>query len=135
MNSFLRSTKWSDQMDQNLAVSNHGGCSVVVAALVLSFACGQIVSQFTFDQVKKVTAILVENSRWWMYNISIFQYTVLWISYISLNLDRLLFSLQVVIVGNGAVGKSSMIQRYCKGIFTRNYKKTIGVDFLEKHIT
>ena len=70
-----------------------------------------------------------------MYNISIFQYTVLWISYISLNLDRLLFSLQVVIVGNGAVGKSSMIQRYCKGIFTRNYKKTIGVDFLEKHIT
>ena len=70
-----------------------------------------------------------------MYNISIFQYTVLWISYISLNLDHLLFSLQVVIVGNGAVGKSSMIQRYCKGIFTRNYKKTIGVDFLEKHIT
>ena len=128
-------------MDQNLAVSNHGGCSVVVVvALVLSFACGQIVSQFTFDQVKKVTSILVENSIYiylyiCMYNISIFQYTVLWISYISLNLDRLLFSLQVVIVGNGAVGKSSMIQRYCKGIFTRNYKKTIGVDFLEKHIT
>jgi Ras-related protein Rab-23 len=48
-------------------------------------------------------------------------------------LDFLL--LQVVIVGNGAVGKSSMIQRYCKGIFTRNYKKTIGVDFLEKHVT
>ena len=41
---------------------------------------------------------------------------------------------QVVIVGNGAVGKSSMIQRYCKGIFTRNYKKTIGVDFLEKQL-
>ena len=127
-------------MDQNLAVSNHWGCSVVVVALVLSFACGQIVSQFTFDQVKKVTSILVENSIYiylyiCMYNISIFQYTVLWISYISLNLDRLLFSLQVVIVGNGAVGKSSMIQRYCKGIFTRNYKKTIGVDFLEKHIT
>ena len=45
------------------------------------------------------------------------------------------FFLQVVIVGNGAVGKSSMIQRYCKGIFTKDYKKTIGVDFLEKHIT
>jgi len=44
-------------------------------------------------------------------------------------------AIKVVIVGNGAVGKSSMIQRYCKGIFTRNYKKTIGVDFLEKHIT
>jgi len=44
-------------------------------------------------------------------------------------------AIKVVIVGNGAVGKSSMIQRYCKGIFTKDYKKTIGVDFLEKHIT
>ncbi|KAF5280336.1 hypothetical protein FQR65_LT03145 [Abscondita terminalis] len=40
----------------------------------------------------------------------------------------------VVIVGNGGVGKSSMIQRYCKGIFTKDYKKTIGVDFLERQI-
>ena len=40
----------------------------------------------------------------------------------------------VVIVGNGAVGKSSMIQKYCKGVFTSEYKKTIGVDFLEKRI-
>lgn len=44
-------------------------------------------------------------------------------------------AIKVVIVGNGAVGKSSMIQKYCKGIFTRDYKKTIGVDFLEKHIS
>ena len=43
-------------------------------------------------------------------------------------------SIKVVVVGNGAVGKSSMIQRYCKGVFTREYKKTIGVDFLEKMI-
>ena len=43
-------------------------------------------------------------------------------------------AVKVVIVGNGAVGKSSMIQRYCKGIFTRDYKKTIGVDFLERQI-
>jgi GTPase SAR1 family protein len=41
---------------------------------------------------------------------------------------------QVVIVGNGAVGKSSMIQSFCKGVFTRDYKKTIGVDFLERII-
>jgi Ras-related protein Rab-23 len=40
----------------------------------------------------------------------------------------------VVIVGNGAVGKSSLIQRYCRGVFTKAYKKTIGVDFLEKHL-
>ena len=43
-------------------------------------------------------------------------------------------AIKVVIVGNGAVGKSSMIQRYCKGLFTRDYKKTIGVDFLERQI-
>ena len=45
------------------------------------------------------------------------------------------FGLQVLIVGNGAVGKSSMIQRYCRGTFTKSYKKTIGVDFLEKVLT
>ncbi|XP_066970299.1 ras-related protein Rab-23 [Macrobrachium rosenbergii] len=28
-----------------------------------------------------------------------------------------------------------MIQRYCKGTFTKDYKKTIGVDFLERQIT
>lgn len=44
-------------------------------------------------------------------------------------------AIKVVVVGNGAVGKSSMIQRYCKGIFTRDYKKTIGVDFLERQIS
>lgn len=43
-------------------------------------------------------------------------------------------SIKIVVVGNGGVGKSSMIQRYCKGIFTQEYKKTIGVDFLEKQI-
>ena len=42
--------------------------------------------------------------------------------------------MQVLIVGNGAVGKSSMIQRYCRGTFTKTYKKTIGVDFLEKQL-
>lgn len=28
-----------------------------------------------------------------------------------------------------------MIQRFCRGIFTRDYKKTIGVDFLERVMT
>ena len=55
------------------------------------------------------------------YNIELLQY-----------LKRILF--QVVIVGNGAVGKSSLIQKYCNGVFTTDYKKTIGVDFLEKRI-
>lgn len=37
-------------------------------------------------------------------------------------------------VGNGGVGKTSMIRRFCKGMFTDEYKKTIGVDFLEKSL-
>ncbi|XP_057371661.1 ras-related protein Rab-23-like [Daphnia carinata] len=48
--------------------------------------------------------------------------------------EDLEIAVKVVIVGNGAVGKSSMIQRFCKGVFTRDYKKTIGVDFLERII-
>ena len=42
---------------------------------------------------------------------------------------------EVVIVGDGGVGKSSLIRRYCQGVFTSSYKKTIGVDFLEKVVT
>lgn len=48
--------------------------------------------------------------------------------------EELEIAIKVVIVGNGGVGKSSMIQRYCKGTYTKDYKKTIGVDFLERQI-
>ena len=48
---------------------------------------------------------------------------------------ELLFLVKVVIVGDGGVGKSSLIRRYCQGVFTSSYKKTIGVDFLEKVVT
>merc|ERR1712012_1292516 len=48
--------------------------------------------------------------------------------------DEIEVAIKVVIVGNGAVGKSSMIQRFCRGTFTKSYKKTIGVDFLEKQL-
>ena len=47
-------------------------------------------------------------------------------------LDDEAIALKIVVVGNGGVGKSSMIQRFATGVFTRDYKKTIGVDFLEK---
>lgn len=43
-------------------------------------------------------------------------------------------ALKVVIVGNGGVGKSSLIQRYCRGTFSKMYKRTIGVDFLERQL-
>ncbi|KAJ1473800.1 small rab-related GTPase [Baffinella frigidus] len=41
-------------------------------------------------------------------------------------------TIKVIVVGNGGVGKSSMIRKFCTGEFTDTYKKTIGVDFLEK---
>lgn len=43
-------------------------------------------------------------------------------------------TLKVIVVGNGQVGKTSMITRFARGIFTNEYKKTIGVDFLEKKL-
>ncbi|GAB9474383.1 hypothetical protein Gpo141_00011511 [Globisporangium polare] len=43
-------------------------------------------------------------------------------------------TLKVIVVGNGNVGKTSMTTRYAKGKYTGNYKKTIGVDFMEKSV-
>ncbi|RLN43824.1 hypothetical protein BBJ28_00006076 [Nothophytophthora sp. Chile5] len=43
-------------------------------------------------------------------------------------------TLKVIVVGNGNVGKTSMTTRYAKGKYTGNYKKTIGVDFMEKTV-
>jgi Ras-related protein Rab-23 len=44
-------------------------------------------------------------------------------------------TLKVIVVGNGCVGKTSMITRYAKGAMTDSYKKTIGTDFFEKEFT
>lgn len=41
-------------------------------------------------------------------------------------------TMKVIVVGNGRVGKSSLITRFVKGTFTEEYKKTLGVAFLEK---
>ncbi|KAJ3196799.1 Ras- protein Rab-23 [Irineochytrium annulatum] len=42
--------------------------------------------------------------------------------------------LKVLVVGNGCVGKSSMIRRLCKSQFCDSYKKTIGVDYSEAEL-
>nr|CAI5867132.1 unnamed protein product [Callosobruchus analis] len=36
---------------------------------------------------------------------------------------------KVIILGDVSVGKTSVLNRYCKKIFESNYKSTIGVDF------
>ncbi|KND03859.1 small GTP-binding protein domain [Spizellomyces punctatus DAOM BR117] len=41
---------------------------------------------------------------------------------------------KILVIGNGSVGKSSMIRRFCKGAYNENYKKTIGVEYLEKEV-
>ncbi|TPX65423.1 hypothetical protein SpCBS45565_g05205 [Spizellomyces sp. 'palustris'] len=41
---------------------------------------------------------------------------------------------KILVIGNGSVGKSSMIRRFCKGAYNENYKKTIGVEYLEKEM-
>jgi Ras-related protein Rab-23 len=48
--------------------------------------------------------------------------------------DEMDFAMKILVVGNGCVGKSSMIRRLCKGQFNSNYKKTIGVDYSETEI-
>jgi len=42
--------------------------------------------------------------------------------------------LKVIVVGNGQVGKTSMITRFARGVWTDAYKKTIGTDFMEKEV-
>ena len=43
-----------------------------------------------------------------------------------------LFVVKVLVVGNGHVGKTTFVRRFCRGKFDDNYKKTIGCEFMEK---
>ena len=42
--------------------------------------------------------------------------------------------LKVVVVGDGAVGKTSLIRRYCEGKFHASRVATIGVDFYTQRV-
>jgi len=41
---------------------------------------------------------------------------------------------KVVILGDGAVGKTSITMRFCEDYFSRQYKQTLGVDFFIKRV-
>lgn len=43
-------------------------------------------------------------------------------------------ALKIVVVGDEAVGKTSIILRYTKNRFTENYKPTLGADFALKEV-
>jgi small GTP-binding protein len=49
-------------------------------------------------------------------------------------LDNVEDSVKVIVVGDGNVGKTSMLRRFCKGDFSDQYKKTIGAEFMEKDV-
>jgi len=51
-----------------------------------------------------------------------------------MSVDNVDASVKIIVVGNGGVGKTSMLRRFCKGDFTQDYKKTIGTDFMEKNV-
>ena len=40
--------------------------------------------------------------------------------------------IKIIIVGNGRVGKTCLINRFANGFYLSTYKKTLGADFLEK---
>lgn len=55
-----------------------------------------------------------------------------YVKFIEVNLDHK--PSQVVILGDGAVGKTSITMRFCEDYFARQYKQTIGVDFFIKRV-
>jgi small GTP-binding protein len=42
------------------------------------------------------------------------------------------YMFKIIILGDPAVGKTSLIKRYTEGVFSESYSKTIGCDFLVK---
>merc|ERR1711985_196361 len=41
---------------------------------------------------------------------------------------------KVIVIGDGAVGKTSIVNRFCKDHFANSYKQTIGLDFFMKRV-
>ncbi|MHA1671587.1 MAG: Rab family GTPase [Promethearchaeota archaeon] len=44
------------------------------------------------------------------------------------------FKLKILLIGDAAVGKTSLVQRFIKNRFAANYKLTVGVDILTKDV-
>ena len=42
---------------------------------------------------------------------------------------------KMVVVGERAVGKTSLAVRYIKGVFSKHYAVTVGIEFYSKLIT
>ncbi len=42
---------------------------------------------------------------------------------------------KIVLLGTSTVGKSNLLLRYSKDMFEKNFRPTIGMDFISKNIT
>ncbi|MHA1148504.1 MAG: GTP-binding protein [Promethearchaeota archaeon] len=50
-------------------------------------------------------------------------------------MSNIIFKAKVLVVGEGAVGKTSLIQRFVNDVFNTDYAATIGVKFLTKKVS
>lgn len=48
--------------------------------------------------------------------------------------DVITHQFKVILLGDGAVGKTSIATRFAEDKFSQNYKQTVGVDFFIKRI-
>lgn len=48
--------------------------------------------------------------------------------------DVTVYQYKIILLGDGAVGKTSIATRFTEDKFSQNYKQTIGVDFFIKRI-
>jgi Ras-related protein Rab-28 len=45
------------------------------------------------------------------------------------------YQYKIILLGDGAVGKTSIATRFSEEKFSQNYKQTVGVDFFMKRIS
>jgi Ras-related protein Rab-28 len=48
--------------------------------------------------------------------------------------ETVILQFKIILLGDGAVGKTSIATRFTEDKFSQNYKQTIGVDFFVKRI-
>lgn len=49
--------------------------------------------------------------------------------------DFVSYQFKIILLGDGAVGKTSIASRIAEEKFSKNYKQTVGVDFFMKRIS
>ena len=45
------------------------------------------------------------------------------------------FKFKVILIGDGSVGKTSLLYRFCQAKFSSDYVQTVGANFLKKSLS